>query len=66
VDVRGDLVVGRIKKLDAARMVERMRTLGHLISFTRQLDVKMVSDTEVENSKETFDRLAAGKAPERK
>jgi len=64
VDVRGDLVVGRIKKLDAARMVERMRTLGHLVSFTRQLDVKMVSDAEVENSKETFDRLAAGKAPE--
>lgn len=65
VDVRGDLVVGRIKKLDAARMVEKMRTLGNLVSFTRQLDVKMVSDAEVESTKETFGRLAAGEVPER-
>ena len=65
VDVRGDLVVGRIKKLDAARMVGKMRTLGSLVSFTRQLDVKMVSDAEVESTKETFGRLAAGEVPER-
>jgi pyruvate,water dikinase len=65
VDVRGDLVVGRIKKLDAPRMVRKMKTLGHLVAFTRQLDVTMVSDAEVENSKETFDRLTAGAIPER-
>ncbi|MEJ2366587.1 MAG: PEP/pyruvate-binding domain-containing protein [Deltaproteobacteria bacterium] len=65
VDVRGDLVVGRIKKLDAPRMITKMKTLGHLVAFTRQLDVTMVSDAEVENSKETFDRLTAGVSPER-
>ena len=65
VDVRGDLVVGRIKKLDAPRMVSKMKTLGHLVAFTRQLDVTMVSDAEVESSKETFDRLTAGAIPER-
>lgn len=65
VDVRGDLVVGRIKKLDATRMVGKMKTLGHLVAFTRQLDVTMVSDAEVENSKEAFDRLTAGAIPER-
>jgi pyruvate,water dikinase len=59
VDVRGDLVVGRIKKLDITRMVKKMKTLGHLVAFTRQLDVTMVSDAEVESSKETFDRLTA-------
>jgi pyruvate,water dikinase len=65
VDVRGDLVVGRIKKLDTVRMVGKMKTLGHLVAFTRQLDVTMVSDAEVESSKETFDRLTAGAIPER-
>jgi pyruvate,water dikinase len=65
VDVRGDLVVGRIKKLDTPRMVSKMKTLGHLVAFTRQLDVTMVSDAEVESSKETFDRLTAGAIPER-
>jgi pyruvate,water dikinase len=65
VDVRGDLVVGRIKKLDAQRMVERMCTLGRLVAFTRQLDVKMTSDADVESTKETFDRLTAGEVPQR-
>ena len=59
VDVRGDLVVGRIKKLDISRMVSKMRTLGHLVAFTRQLDVTMISDAEIESSRETFDRLTA-------
>ena len=65
VDVRGDLVVGRIKKLNAPRMVRKMKILGHLVAFTRQLDVTMVSDSEVESSKENFDRLTAGAIRER-
>lgn len=66
VDVRGDLVVGRIKKLDRPRMVDKMRTLGHLVAFTRQLDIKMVSDGEIETAKESFGRLAAGQARKRR
>jgi hypothetical protein len=42
-----------------------MKILGHLVAFTRQLDVTMVSDAEIESSKETFDRLTAGAIPER-
>ena len=57
VDVRGDLVVGRIKKLNASGMIGKMKILGHLVAFTRQLDVTMISDAEVESSKEYFDRL---------
>jgi hypothetical protein len=37
-----------------------MRTLGHLIAFTRQLDVTMISDVDIESSRETFNRLTAG------
>jgi len=46
-EVRGDLVVGRIKKLPAQRMLEKMRLLGRLVSFSRQLDVKMQNDEQI-------------------
>jgi pyruvate,water dikinase len=41
---RGDLVVGRIKSLDADAMVHRLRMVGRLIGFTRQLDIHLRSD----------------------
>ncbi len=44
VEIRGDLVVGRIKKLPRSKMLEKLKLLGRLISFSRQLDVKMLSD----------------------
>ncbi|VTR70028.1 Pyruvate phosphate dikinase PEP/pyruvate-binding protein [Desulfosarcina cetonica] len=47
VDLRGDLVIGRIKKLDARWMAKKMVLLGRLVGFTRQLDVKMTSDAQV-------------------
>ncbi len=46
-EVRGDLVVGRIKKLPAERMLAKMRLLGRLVSFSRQLDVKMQNDEQI-------------------
>ncbi|HZD05676.1 MAG TPA: PEP/pyruvate-binding domain-containing protein, partial [Longimicrobiales bacterium] len=36
-EARGDLVVGRIKGLGAGAMIERLRMVGRLIGFTRQL-----------------------------
>ena len=61
VDVRGDLVVARIKKLPAQGMVGKMRILGRLVSFTRQLDVKMISDEHMTKYMEDF--LALAEAP---
>ncbi len=54
VDVRGDLVIGRIKKLPLERMRSRMRMLGGLIGYTRQLDARMHSDDEIARHVELF------------
>ncbi len=47
VEVHGDLVVGRLKKLDEHNMLRRLYLLGLLIGYTRQLDVRMVSDEHI-------------------
>lgn len=47
VEVHGDLVIGRIKKLSRPRMSERVRILGGLVGYTRQLDAQMHSDKDV-------------------
>ncbi|MBW1982340.1 MAG: pyruvate, water dikinase [Deltaproteobacteria bacterium] len=60
VDVTGDLVVGRIKKLDVSGMIEKMKVLGHLVAFTRQLDVQMIDDDKVNGAIAMFNKLAAG------
>lgn len=57
VDVRGDLVVARVKKLSQEQMEARMRLLGYLVAYTRQLDVKMTNDQEVKRAVEEFQRL---------
>jgi pyruvate,water dikinase len=54
VDVHGDLVVGRIKKLPLARMTSRMRMLGGLIGYARQLDARMHSDAQIAHHVEIF------------
>jgi len=58
VDQRGDLVIGRIKKLDPSSMKRKMYLLGQLVGFTRQLDVKMTSDQQVGKFAGEFERLA--------
>lgn len=47
VEVHGDLVIGRVKKMSRPRMSERMRILGGLVGYTRQLDAQMHSDKDV-------------------
>lgn len=54
VEIHGDLVEGRLKKLSLPRMCERMRMLGGLIGYTRQLDAKMHSDDDVVSHAEFF------------
>ena len=60
IDVRGDLVVARIKKLGPERMLKKMYLLGMLVGFTRQLDVKMTTDQNIKTSIETFNKLKNG------
>jgi len=57
VDLRGDLVIGRIKKLSSPQMLSKMHLLGNLVGFTRQLDVRMTSDAQVDNFSQEFERL---------
>ena len=54
VEVHRDLVVGRLKKIPLARISARMRMLGGLIGYTRQLDAHVNSDEDVKNHSEIF------------
>ncbi len=59
VDVRGDMVLGRVKKFHKDRMLAKIRLLGALTAFTRQLDVKLRREAEVdEAAKDFFDKAA--------
>jgi pyruvate, water dikinase len=57
VDIRGDMVIGRIKKLDPQSMQRKMYLLGQLVGFTRQLDVQMTSDQQIVNFSKQFSDL---------
>jgi pyruvate,water dikinase len=57
IDIRGDLVIARIKKLNIEMMEEKMQVLGLLVAFTRQLDVKMNHEQEVTKLKNFFEDL---------
>lgn len=54
VEVRGDLVVGRIKKLEKPMMEQKMWLLGCLVSYTRQLDIRMHSDEHLAQFADEF------------
>ncbi len=54
VEAKGDFIVARIKKLDRAAMLDRLKMTGYLIGFTRQLDVKMVNDSMIERNVSRF------------
>jgi pyruvate,water dikinase len=57
VDIREDLVIARIKKLELEMMEKKMKILGLLVAFTRQLDVKMNHEQEIERLKKVFQDL---------
>jgi len=54
VEGRGDLVIGRIKKVSLGTMVERLRMIGRLIGFTRQLDILLKDDSLVDICVDNF------------
>ena len=47
VELRGDLVIGRAKKLPMPLMLERMKLLGAIVAYTRQLDVQLDSEEKI-------------------
>jgi pyruvate,water dikinase len=57
VEVHGDLVVGRIKKSSKERMVDKMKILGGLIGYTRQLDVSMTNNEQITRHLTNFTQL---------
>ena len=56
-DVRGDLVVARIKRLNIEEMKRAMRLLGLLVAYSRQLDIRMISEQEMAKSIAKFEGL---------
>ncbi len=51
---KGDLVVGKRKLLEAQEALETLRQLGALSAYTRQLDVELADDAEVERFAREF------------
>jgi pyruvate,water dikinase len=47
VEVHDDLVIARIKKLPTSEIEAKIRLLGLLVGFTRQLDVLLISDQHI-------------------
>lgn len=54
VEIHGDLVVGRVKKMDRIRMTRRLRMLGALVGYARQLDARLHSENDVNQHVHTF------------
>ncbi|MBI4793927.1 MAG: hypothetical protein HY789_14590 [Deltaproteobacteria bacterium] len=48
VELKGDLVLGKVKMLERTHLESILVHLGELVAFTRQLDVKMVDDAAIE------------------
>jgi len=57
IDLQDDLVIGRVKKIDKKNMLDHLYLLGLLVSFTRQLDVKMVSEQSINDTIIKFNKL---------
>jgi pyruvate,water dikinase len=54
VDIKGDLVVARVLHLPQEEMEARLKVLGRLIGFTRQLDIQLKSDADIPQFMESF------------
>ena len=54
VDTKGDLVVAKVLHLPREDLEHRLRLLGRLIGFTRQLDIQLRSDEDIPEFMEAF------------
>ena len=57
VTLNSDLVIARLKRWEAARIVKVLETLGKLIGFSRQLDTQMQSEESVESYVDAFQKI---------
>ncbi len=55
IETRGDLVIGRLKKLPLEEMEKRVVVMGGLVAYGRQLDVLMKHDDHIEHFEEEFE-----------
>jgi pyruvate,water dikinase len=58
VETKGDLVVARINFLSEDETGEMLEVLGHLIGFTRQLDIQLKREEDVHYFLEAFFKRA--------
>lgn len=56
-ELRGDLVVARIGRYEIDKMVQKLKLVGMLVGFTRQLDVQMVNEKQVDKFIKMFDQI---------
>ncbi|WP_319762651.1 PEP/pyruvate-binding domain-containing protein [Maridesulfovibrio sp.] len=61
ITVRDDLVIARVKKISADEILYRMKVMGVLVAYTRQLDVSMVDDSQINRYAHDFDKLIANR-----
>jgi len=61
VEIKGDMVIGRLRGIPAPALRERLEMIGRLIGYTRQLDVQMRHEGSVEECTRDF---CEPKAPE--
>jgi pyruvate, water dikinase len=54
VDIKGDLVVAKVLHLPREEQEDRLRVLGRLIGFTRQLDIQLRSDEDIPEFADAF------------
>ncbi|MEW5947039.1 MAG: PEP/pyruvate-binding domain-containing protein [bacterium] len=54
VETKGDFATAGMKKFDLSLMLDRMKMLGYLIGFTRQMDVRMRSDSTIDRFIDQF------------
>lgn len=54
VEVKGDFVVARLKKFEKRTMIDKMTIIGHLVGFTRQMDVHLREDPLVDKGVAEF------------
>jgi pyruvate,water dikinase len=58
---KGDLVVARIKGASRQHILAKIFILGALVSFTRQLDVRMINDTTIAQFVQEFQSVLQSK-----
>ena len=57
VEFTHDIIVANIKNFNTGQMLKKVKMLGNLVAFTRQLDVRMDSDGQIEKYLLKFNRL---------